>query len=220
MQETEPRYEALPEVLGNRGIRPFISGEQGNKSLKRKGTRKQSPTPPPPAPNNFIHTRNYTPTRPICQIRSRFAVRHRTTLHCTKWAATSENLVGLVRSVKSQTSLYTRQNTTFPACMKTLCVNSYAYSEQQRLCSDCACAQADLSIRLAHILEYPFLLGQTKCSLLHSGLCDVTLMSPTIGGRHYAVKKKKKKKNVHSEIGHTGICTIRCLPLRLELKQW
>ena len=29
--------EALPGVLGNRGIRPFISGEQGNKSLKLKG---------------------------------------------------------------------------------------------------------------------------------------------------------------------------------------
>ena len=31
-------YETLPEVLGNRGIRPFISGEQGNRSLKLKGT--------------------------------------------------------------------------------------------------------------------------------------------------------------------------------------
>ena len=30
--------EALPGVWGNRGIRPFISDEQGNKSLKLKGT--------------------------------------------------------------------------------------------------------------------------------------------------------------------------------------
>ena len=30
--------EALPGVFGNMGIRPFISGEQGNKSLKLKGT--------------------------------------------------------------------------------------------------------------------------------------------------------------------------------------
>ena len=30
--------EALPGVWGNRRIRPFISGEQGNKSLKLKGT--------------------------------------------------------------------------------------------------------------------------------------------------------------------------------------
>ena len=27
--------------MGNRGIRPFISGEQGNKSLKLKGTKEQ-----------------------------------------------------------------------------------------------------------------------------------------------------------------------------------
>ena len=33
--------EALPGVLGNRGIRSFISGEQGNKSLKLKKTGKQ-----------------------------------------------------------------------------------------------------------------------------------------------------------------------------------
>ena len=33
--------EAFPEVLGNRGIRPFISGEQRNKSLKLKGTGEQ-----------------------------------------------------------------------------------------------------------------------------------------------------------------------------------
>ena len=33
--------EALPGVLGNRGIRPFISGEQGNKGLKLKGTGEQ-----------------------------------------------------------------------------------------------------------------------------------------------------------------------------------
>ena len=33
--------EALPGVLGNRGIRPFISGEQGNKSLKLMGTWEQ-----------------------------------------------------------------------------------------------------------------------------------------------------------------------------------
>ena len=33
--------EALPGVLGNRGIRPFISGEQGNKRLKLKGTGEQ-----------------------------------------------------------------------------------------------------------------------------------------------------------------------------------
>ena len=33
--------EALPGVLGNRGIRPFISGEQWNKSLKLKGTGEQ-----------------------------------------------------------------------------------------------------------------------------------------------------------------------------------
>ena len=30
--------EALPGVLGNRGVTSFISGEQGNKSLKLKGT--------------------------------------------------------------------------------------------------------------------------------------------------------------------------------------
>ena len=34
-------YEALPGVLGNRGIRPFISGEQVVKSLKLKGTAEQ-----------------------------------------------------------------------------------------------------------------------------------------------------------------------------------
>ena len=33
--------EALPGVLGNREIRPFISGEQGNKSLKLKATGEQ-----------------------------------------------------------------------------------------------------------------------------------------------------------------------------------
>ena len=34
------RNEALPGVLGNRGIRPFISGERGNKSLKlNRGTK-------------------------------------------------------------------------------------------------------------------------------------------------------------------------------------
>ena len=33
--------EALPGVLGNMGTRPFISGEQGNKSLKLKGTGEQ-----------------------------------------------------------------------------------------------------------------------------------------------------------------------------------
>ena len=33
--------EALPGVWGNRGIRSFISGEQGNKSLKLKGKREQ-----------------------------------------------------------------------------------------------------------------------------------------------------------------------------------
>ena len=33
--------EALSGGLGNRGIRPHISGEQGNKSLKLKGTGKQ-----------------------------------------------------------------------------------------------------------------------------------------------------------------------------------
>ena len=31
----------LPGVLVNRGIRPFISGEQGNNSLKLKGTGEQ-----------------------------------------------------------------------------------------------------------------------------------------------------------------------------------
>ena len=36
-----PENEALPGVLGNRGIRLFISGEQGNKSLKLKGTGEQ-----------------------------------------------------------------------------------------------------------------------------------------------------------------------------------
>ena len=30
-----------PRGLGNRGIRPFISGKQGNKSLKRKATGEQ-----------------------------------------------------------------------------------------------------------------------------------------------------------------------------------
>ena len=33
-------YEALPWVLGSRGM-PFISGKQGNKSLKLKGTGEQ-----------------------------------------------------------------------------------------------------------------------------------------------------------------------------------
>ena len=33
--------ETLPGVLGNRGIRSFISGEQGNKNLKMKGTGEQ-----------------------------------------------------------------------------------------------------------------------------------------------------------------------------------
>ena len=33
--------EVLPGVLGNRGIRPSISGDQGNKSLKLKGTGEQ-----------------------------------------------------------------------------------------------------------------------------------------------------------------------------------
>ena len=33
--------EAPPRVLRNRGIRSFISGEQGNKSLKLKGTGEQ-----------------------------------------------------------------------------------------------------------------------------------------------------------------------------------
>ena len=33
--------EALPRVLWNRGIRPFISGEHENKSLKLKGTGEQ-----------------------------------------------------------------------------------------------------------------------------------------------------------------------------------
>ena len=37
----QPIYEALPGILGNRGIRSFISGEQGNKSLKLKGTGEQ-----------------------------------------------------------------------------------------------------------------------------------------------------------------------------------
>ena len=33
--------EALPGILGNRGIRPFISGEQGNKSIteRNRGTK-------------------------------------------------------------------------------------------------------------------------------------------------------------------------------------
>ena len=35
------KYEAFPVVLGNRGIMPFISGQQGNKSLKLKGTEEQ-----------------------------------------------------------------------------------------------------------------------------------------------------------------------------------
>ena len=34
-------FEALPGVLGNREIRPLVSGEQGNKSLKLKGTGEQ-----------------------------------------------------------------------------------------------------------------------------------------------------------------------------------
>ena len=33
--------EALPGVLGNRGIMSFISGEQENTSLKMKGTGEQ-----------------------------------------------------------------------------------------------------------------------------------------------------------------------------------
>ena len=33
--------EALPGVVGNRGIMSFISGEQGNTSLKMKGTGEQ-----------------------------------------------------------------------------------------------------------------------------------------------------------------------------------
>ena len=37
----DQRGKALPGVLGNRGIRPFISVEQGNKSLKLKGTGEQ-----------------------------------------------------------------------------------------------------------------------------------------------------------------------------------
>ena len=32
-------YEALPEVLGNRGNRAFISGEQGNKGQILRGTK-------------------------------------------------------------------------------------------------------------------------------------------------------------------------------------
>ena len=35
------RKEALPGVLGNRGNRAFISGEQGNKGQILKGTREQ-----------------------------------------------------------------------------------------------------------------------------------------------------------------------------------
>ena len=35
------RILTLPGVLGNKGIRPFISGEQGNKSPKLKGTGEQ-----------------------------------------------------------------------------------------------------------------------------------------------------------------------------------
>ena len=31
-----PKTEALPGVLGNRGIRPFTSGEQGNKSKNER----------------------------------------------------------------------------------------------------------------------------------------------------------------------------------------
>ena len=38
---TEIVYETLPGLLGNRGIRSFISGEQGNKSLKLKETGEQ-----------------------------------------------------------------------------------------------------------------------------------------------------------------------------------
>ena len=33
--------EALPWVLGNRGTRAFISGEQENEDLKMRGTREQ-----------------------------------------------------------------------------------------------------------------------------------------------------------------------------------
>ena len=38
MGQTADSNEDLLEVLWNRGIRPFISGEQGNKSLKLKRT--------------------------------------------------------------------------------------------------------------------------------------------------------------------------------------
>ena len=41
---TATTTEALPGVWGNRGIRPFIYGEQGNKSLKLKGTGEQTKT--------------------------------------------------------------------------------------------------------------------------------------------------------------------------------
>ena len=34
-------FEAFPGVWENTGLRPFISGEQGNKSLKLKGTGEQ-----------------------------------------------------------------------------------------------------------------------------------------------------------------------------------
>ena len=37
----DPKNWALPGVWGNRRIRPFISGEQGNKSLKLKRTGEQ-----------------------------------------------------------------------------------------------------------------------------------------------------------------------------------
>ena len=36
-----PLNEALPGVMGNRGIMSFILGEQGNTSLKMKGTGEQ-----------------------------------------------------------------------------------------------------------------------------------------------------------------------------------
>ena len=35
------KSESLPEIWGNREIRPFISEEQGNKSKKLKGTGEQ-----------------------------------------------------------------------------------------------------------------------------------------------------------------------------------
>ena len=75
---------AFPWIFGNRGIRPFVSGEQGNKSLNwreqenkgcffehRKsrfwfgGTRENGGTreqvPPLPPPPTHTHTRTHTP---------------------------------------------------------------------------------------------------------------------------------------------------------------